>query len=33
MFIVKALPQFEAWLADVPEQVRSVITARIRRIG
>jgi putative addiction module killer protein len=33
MFSVKALPEFDAWLAAVPEPVRGVIGARIRRLG
>jgi len=33
MISVKPLPEFEEWLSGIPEEVRSIITARLRRLS
>jgi putative addiction module killer protein len=33
VFILKALPQFDAWLTNVPQEIRGRITARLERLS
>ena len=33
MFIIKALPQFDAWLTQVSQEIRGRIAARLERLS
>jgi putative addiction module killer protein len=33
MISVKPLPEFEQWLSGIPDEVRGIVTARLRRLS